>query len=164
MNYISLIEELKKRGSVPGLDAIEGLLEELGHPEDNLKIVHIAGTNGKGSIFAYLSSILIAAGFKVGRYISPTISCYEERFQINGKYITKDKLARLYNIVEEAMKREEEKTGLKPTLFEVETAISFLYFKEEEVDYALIEVGMGGRMDATNVIRHPELTDRKSVV
>lgn len=163
MNYISLIEELKKRGSVPGLDAIEGLLEELGHPEDNLKVVHIAGTNGKGSIFAYLSSILIAAGFKVGRYISPTISCYEERFQINGKYITKDKLARLYNIVEEAMKREEEKTGLKPTLFEVETAISFLYFKEEKVDYALIEVGMGGRMDATNVIRHPELTVISSI-
>ena len=163
MNYISLIEELKKRGSVPGLDAIEGLLEELGHPEDNLKIVHIAGTNGKGSIFAYLSSILIAAGFKVGRYISPTISCYEERFQINGEYITKDKLVRLYNIVEEAMKREEEKTGLKPTLFEVETAISFLYFKEEKVDYALIEVGMGGRMDATNVIRHPELTVISSI-
>ena len=144
-------------------DAIEGLLEELGHPEDNLKIVHIAGTNGKGSIFAYLSSILIAAGFKVGRYISPTISCYEERFQINGEYIIKDKLARLYNIVEEAMKREEEKTGLKPTLFEVETAISFLYFKEEKVDYALIEVGMGGRMDATNVIRHPELTVISSI-
>ena len=163
MNYISLIEELKKRGSVPGLDAIEGLLEELGHPEDNLKVVHIAGTNGKGSIFAYLSSILIAAGFKVGRYISPTISCYEERFQINGEYIIKDKLARLYNIVEEAMKREEEKTGLKPTLFEVETAISFLYFKEEKVDYALIEVGMGGRMDATNVIRHPELTVISSI-
>lgn len=163
MNYISLIEELKKKGSVPGLDAIEGLLEELGHPEDNLKVVHIAGTNGKGSIFAYLSSILIAAGFKVGRYISPTISCYEERFQINGEYITKDELARLYNIVEEAMKREEEKTGLKPTLFEVETAISFLYFKEEKVDYALIEVGMGGRMDATNVIRHPELTVISSI-
>ena len=163
MNYFSLIEELKKRGSVPGLDAIEGLLEELGHPEDNLKVVHIAGTNGKGSIFAYLSSILIAAGFKVGRYISPTISCYEERFQINGEYITKDELARLYNIVEEAMKREEEKTGLKPTLFEVETAISFLYFKEEKVDYALIEVGMGGRMDATNVIRHPELTVISSI-
>ena len=163
MNYISLIEELKKRGSVPGLDAIEGLLEELGHPEDNLKVVHIAGTNGKGSIFAYLSSILIAAGFKVGRYISPTISCYEERFQINGEYITKDELARLYNIVEEAMKREEEKTGLKPTLFEVETAISFLYFKEEKVDYALIEVGLGGRMDATNVIRHPELTVISSI-
>ena len=163
MNYISLIEELKKRGSVPGLDAIEGLLEELGHPEDNLKVVHIAGTNGKGSIFAYLSSILIAAGFKVGRYISPTISCYEERFQINGEYITKDELARLYNIVEEAMKREEENTGLKPTLFEVETAISFLYFKEEKVDYALIEVGMGGRMDATNVIRHPELTVISSI-
>ena len=111
----------------------------------------------------YKRQILIAAGFKVGRYISPTISCYEERFQINGEYITKDELARLYNIVEEAMKREEEKTGLKPTLFEVETAISFLYFKEEKVDYALIEVGMGGRMDATNVIRHPELTVISSI-
>ena len=76
MNYISLIEELKKRGSIPGLDAIQGLLEELGHPEDDLKIVHIAGTNGKGSVFAYLSSILMAAGFKVGRYISPTCLLY----------------------------------------------------------------------------------------
>lgn len=163
MNYISLIEELKKRGSVPGLDAIEGLLTELDHPEEELKIVHIAGTNGKGSIFAYLSSILMAAGFKVGRYISPTISCYEERFQINGKYITKEKLERLYSTVQRAMEREEEKTGLKPTLFEVETAISFLYFKEENVDYALVEVGMGGRLDATNVIRHPELTVISSI-
>lgn len=116
MNYISLIEELKKRGSIPGLDAIQGLLEELGHPEDDLKIVHIAGTNGKGSVFAYLSSILRAAGFKVGRYISPTISCYEERFQINGTYIAKDKLERLYGVVEEAMRKEEAKTGLRPTL------------------------------------------------
>ena len=138
MNYISLIEELKKRGSIPGLDAIQGLLEELGHPEDDLKIVHIAGTNGKGSVFAYLSSILMAAGFKVGRYISPTISCYEERFQINGTYIAKDKLERLYGVVEEAMRKEEAKIGLRPTLFEVETALSFLYFKEEKVDYALV--------------------------
>ena len=126
MNYISLIEELKKRGSIPGLDAIQGLLEELGHPEDDLKIVHIAGTNGKGSVFAYLSSILMAAGFKVGRYISPTISCYEERFQINGTYIAKDKLERLYGVVEEAMRKEEAKIGLRPTLFEVETALSIL--------------------------------------
>ena len=86
MNYISLIEELKKRGSVPGLDAIEGLLEELGHPEDNLKVVHIAGTNGKGSIFAYLSSILIAAGFKVGRYISPAM---KKDFRLMGNILQK---------------------------------------------------------------------------
>ena len=163
MNYISLIEELKKRGSIPGLDAIQGLLEELGHPEDDLKIVHIAGTNGKGSVFAYLSSILMAAGFKVGRYISPTISCYEERFQINGTYIAKDKLERLYGVVEEAMRKEEAKIGLRPTLFEVETALSFLYFKEEKVDYALVEVGMGGRLDATNEIKHPELTVISSI-
>ena len=117
MNYISLIEKLKKRGSVPGLDAINGLLDELGHPEEALKLVHISGTNGKGSVFAYLSSILMAAGFKVGRYISPTISCYEERFQINRNYISSEKLEHLYTIVGEALKREEEKTGLKPTLF-----------------------------------------------
>lgn len=163
MDYISLIEELKERGSVPGLESIEGLLSELGHPEDSLKIVHIAGTNGKGSVFAYLSSILIEAGFKVGRYISPTISCYEERFQINGTYITEERLAQLYSVLYDAMKREEEKMGLKPTLFEVETALSFLYFKEEQVDYALIEVGMGGRLDATNVIKHPELTVISSI-
>lgn len=163
MDYISLIEELKERGSVPGLESIEGLLSELGHPEDSLKIVHIAGTNGKGSVFAYLSSILIEAGFKVGRYISPTISCYEERFQINGTYITEERLAQLYSVLYDAMKREEEKTGLKPTLFEVETALSFLYFKEEQVDYALIEVGMGGRLDATNVIKYPELTVISSI-
>ena len=89
MNYISLIEELKKRGSVPGLDAIEGLLEELGHPEDNLKVVHIAGTNGKGSIFAYLSSILIAAGFKVGRYISPTFPAMKKDFRLMGNILQK---------------------------------------------------------------------------
>ena len=138
MNYIFLIEELKKRGSIPGLDAIQGLLEELGHPEDDLKIVHIAGTNGKGSVFAYLSSILMAAGFKVGRYISPTISCYEERFQINGTYIAKDKLERLIRCCRRSDRKEEaKKQDLRPTLFEVETALSFLYFKEEKVDYAL---------------------------
>ena len=75
----------------------------------------------------------MAAGFKVGRYISPTISCYEERFQINGTYIAKDKLERLYGVVEEAMRKEEAKIGLRPTLFEVETALSFLYFKEERL-------------------------------
>ena len=91
MNYISLIEELKKRGSIPGLDAIQGLLEELGHPEDDLKIVHIAGTNGKGSVFAYLSSILMAAGFKVGRYISPAVYSYRERMEVNGEPVSREK-------------------------------------------------------------------------
>ena len=78
MNYISLIEELKKRGSIPGLDAIQGLLEELGHPEDDLKIVHIAGTNGKGSTAAYISSILGVNGYLTGRFVSPVVLQYEE--------------------------------------------------------------------------------------
>lgn len=156
MDYEKLTEELKKRGSVPGLDAIRRLLFALGDPQDEIPVVHIAGTNGKGSVFACLSSILIEAGYKVGRYVSPTITCYEERFQINGAYIKRERLERLYVLVEEALKRAE-KAGVTPTLFEVETALAFLYFKEEKVDFALIETGMGGLLDATNVVSTPLL-------
>lgn len=163
MDYMKLIEKLKKRGSIPGLEAVDGLLDRLGHPEEELPIIHIAGTNGKGSVFACLSSILEEAGYRVGRFVSPSISCYEERFQINGRYITKDELDRFYGMINEAMCKEEEDSNLKPTLFEVETALAFLYFKEKKVDFALIETGMGGMLDATNVIKHPVLTVISSI-
>ena len=88
-HYYKTIETLSKKGSIPGLESIGRLMDELHHPERQLKIIHIAGTNGKGSIFAFLSSILQEGGYRVGRYISPTIQCYEERFQINGSYIEK---------------------------------------------------------------------------
>ena len=162
-HYYEIIEKLKKRGSVPGLESIRRLLDELDHPENKLKIVHIAGTNGKGSIFAFLSSVLKEGGYQVGRYISPTIQCYEERFQINEVFVEKEKLERYFSIVEAAMEEVERKYGISPTLFEAETAISFLYFAEENVDFALIETGMGGMMDATNIIAHPILTVISSI-
>ena len=162
-HYYEIIEKLKKRGSIPGLESIRRLLDELNHPEDKLRIVHIAGTNGKGSVFAFLSSILQEGGYRVGRYISPTIQCYEERFQIDGNFIEKEKLERYFMTVEDASNRVEDQYGVKPTLFEVETAISFLYFAEENVDFALVETGMGGTLDATNIIAHPILTVISSI-
>ena len=184
-HYYKIIEELKKRGSSPGLETVRGLLDALGHPEERLRIVHIAGTNGKGSVFAFLASILHEAGYRVGRYISPTIHSYEERFQIDGKEITPDRLESCYARMERAMAQMEkaqtesshERTGQQPgqpsvsgqqparlpTLFEVETALAFLYFAEEGVDFALIETGMGGTLDATNVIEHPLLTVISSI-
>lgn len=161
--YQKMVEELKKRGSSPGLHAVRGLLDVLGQPQERIRIIHIAGTNGKGSVFAFLSSILQEGGYRVGRYISPTIHSYEERFQIDGEEIAPEKLERYYARMEEAMEKMRRRGLGEPTLFEVETALSFLYFAEEQVDFALIETGMGGTLDATNVIRHPLLTVISSI-
>ena len=161
--YYDIVDQLKKRGSSPGLDAVRELLAVLGHPEREINVIHIAGTNGKGSVLAFLSSILMESGCRVGRYISPTIHSYEERFQINGEAITQEKLERYYGRMEEALSEMEEWSDQKPTLFEVETALAFLYFAEEEVDFALIETGMGGTLDATNVVERPLLTLISSV-
>lgn len=164
--YHKIIEKLKKRGSTPGLEPVRALLAALKHPEEKIAVVHIAGTNGKGSVFAFLSAILQEGGYRVGRYISPTIHSYEERFQINGQEISPEKLEKYYVRMERAMEQME-RTQLpslrQPTLFEVETALAFLYFAEEQVDVALIETGMGGTYDATNVIEHPLLTVISSV-
>lgn len=164
--YHKIIEKLKKRGSTPGLEPVRAFLAALKHPEEKIAVVHIAGTNGKGSVFAFLSAILQEGGYRVGRYISPTIHSYEERFQINGQEISPEKLEKYYVRMERAMEQME-RTQLpslrQPTLFEVETALAFLYFAEEQVDVALIETGMGGTYDATNVIEHPLLTVISSV-
>ena len=105
MHYPDIIKQLQQKGILPGLTAMKNLLGELGHPEEDLRVIHIAGTNGKGSIFAFLSAILQEAGYKVGRYISPTITCYEERFQINGTYIDPIRLEQYYLQIESAIKR-----------------------------------------------------------
>ena len=148
MDYI---EERNKLGSVPGLDNIKGLLERLGNPEKGIPAFHIAGTNGKGSIMAYVESVLIEAGYKVGRYISPTIIDYRERWQINKRYISKKDCAEILTEVIDAVGRMEEEGAGRPTSFEIETAAAFLWFKKEMCDVILIECGMGGRLDATNV-------------
>jgi len=137
-----------------GLESIKLLTEKLGNPQDELHFVHIAGTNGKGSTLAFISTILKEAGYRVGRYISPTIFEYRERIQINGRMITKKDLCRLTLVVKEACEALVKEGKPHPTPFEVETALGFLYFKEKACDVVVLETGMGGTEDATNLIRN----------
>lgn len=148
------LDQASKYGSVLGLESISALLDELDHPEDKLKFVHIAGTNGKGSILAFLAAILQAEGYKVGRYISPTVMDYLERFQINESYMRKETFAEIMEEVKAAVDRMMEKGHASPTVFEIETVISFLFFVKEKCDYVLLETGLGGRLDATNVVKN----------
>lgn len=151
------LDSVSKYGSVLGLDSIKNLLEELENPQKELTFIHIAGTNGKGSILAYLSTILTEAGYRTGRYISPTVIGYLERFQIDGTFMEEEELARLTCHVKAAVERLVEKGQPSPTVFEIETAIAFLYFKESGCDFVVLESGLGGLMDATNVIENPKL-------
>ena len=146
------LDHVSKYGSVLGLDSIKSLLGELGNPQKDLKFIHIAGTNGKGSILAGLSGILQQAGYRTGRYCSPTVMGYMERFQVDGQWMAEDELAPFVSQVKEATEKVEEKTDLTVTVFEIETAIAFLYFREKQCDYVVLEAGMGGLLDATNVI------------
>ncbi len=152
---LKYIEDKNKLGIVPGLDSIKELLKRLGNPENDCKALHIAGTNGKGSVFAFVESALIASGYKVGRYISPTIFTYLERFQINKEYMGEDTFCRLLERVAKEISAMEEDGFGSPTAFEIETAVAFLYFSDEKCDYMLLECGMGGTLDATNVIASP---------
>lgn len=149
----AFIDDTARYGAVLGLDTVTELLARLGNPQDELKFVHIAGTNGKGSTLAYISTILKEAGFRVGRYISPTIFDYRERIQVNEDYITKEGVARLADLVKEAAARMVEDGFSHPTTFEVETAMAFLWFREMQCDIVVLECGMGGLTDATNVVK-----------
>ena len=155
MNYEEArvyLDNVAKYGSVLGLDAMRELLRRLGNPEKGLKIVHIAGTNGKGSVLAFLSTVLTESGYRVGRYISPTLFSYRERIQVDGEYIEKEPLARLVTRIREASEAMD-RDGLRtPTAFEIETALGLLYFAEKKCDVVVLETGMGGRDDATNAI------------
>lgn len=155
MNYKEArvyLDEVSKYGSVLGLESMRELLRRLGDPQNELKFIHISGTNGKGSVLAYLSTILTGAGYRTGRYISPTLFSYRERIQVDGEYIEKESLARHVTAIAAAAE-EMQKAGLpSPTVFEMETALAFLYFKEKRCDIVTLEVGCGGLLDATNVI------------
>lgn len=161
MNYQATMEFIgraNKFGSILGLDNIRELLNRLGNPQDRLKIVHIAGTNGKGSTLAFLASVFKEQGYEAGRYVSPASFCYEEKFRINDEIITKEDLCfymeKIKKTAEEMVRDGKE----HPTVFEMETALSFLYFLDKKVDAVLLETGLGGRLDATNVIKHPICT------
>ena len=155
MNYdeaIEYIEECGKSGIVPGLDSIRELLRRLGNPQDKLRFIHIAGTNGKGSTLATLSSILRESRIKVGMYISPTICDYLERFRIGGRNLGRKAFCKYLEAVKEAADSMTAVVLPAPTSFEVETALAFLAFLDKKADLVLLECGMGGLLDATNVI------------
>lgn len=130
-----------------GLDNIQKICDELGNPEKKYKIIHITGTNGKGSTSTIIETVLLEAGYSVGKYTSPHILKFNERIRANGKDISDEDIALTYEKVKNAVKN----IGITPTFFEVTTAMMFLYFAEKKVEYAVLEVGMGGRFDATNV-------------
>lgn len=144
-----------KCGIIPGLERIQKLLQELGSPQNGLNFVHVAGTNGKGSVIAYLSSVLKTAGYKVGAYTSPAVFDDMEVFSVNGAPIHEETYGRLMGQIKAAREKMQERGEELPTLFEVETALAFLYFQEEACDIVLLEAGMGGKLDATNCIPTP---------
>ncbi len=148
---IEWINGLRYAGEKNGLTNMRALLDRLGHPERALKMVHVAGTNGKGSTCAMLERMLRGCGLKTGLYTSPYLMRFQERMRVDGVPIPDDRLrviaSRVRAVTEELLKE-----GIKPTTFELGTAVTLSWFAEEKVDMAVIEVGMGGRLDPTNVI------------
>ena len=156
MNYEEArvyLDEIFKYGSVLGLENMKELLRRLGNPQNDLKFVHISGTNGKGSVLAFLSTTLSGAGYRTGRYLSPTLFSYRERIQIDGTSIEREALATHVTRISEVIQDMEAEQAGTPTVFEVETAVAFLYFKEKKCDIVVLETGLGGALDATNIIQ-----------
>lgn len=151
---IKYIHNVCWQGSRPGLSRITKLCSLLGNPQDSLKFIHVAGTNGKGSVSAMLTSILTKAGFKVGEFTSPYVYRFNERICIDGVPIADDDLAKIVEKVRVFADSMED----SPTEFELITAVGFEYFKEQKCDIVVLEAGMGGRLDSTNVIRNSELS------
>lgn len=153
---MAYIEELSRyRGIVPGVESIRELCRRLGDPQERVPVIHIAGTNGKGSTLAYLSSILTAAGYRTGSYCSPAVTDYRERFLVNQKMIARTAFAKLLERVAGAAEEMAAQGYAHPTAFEVETALAFCFFEEKKCDVAVVECGMGGELDATNLIDKP---------
>ncbi len=155
---IEKIHEFERFGSILGLERMTRLLELLGNPQDDLKVIHVAGTNGKGSVCRYIYSMLEAGGYKTGIYISPFIEIFNERIELDGEYISDEDLAVYTDKVLKAAEMMTNAGKQSPTEFEVITAIAFLYFKEKECDYVVLEVGLGGTGDSTNVCKSPLIT------
>lgn len=152
---IEALHALPRMGQgAPGLARMQNLCDHLGNPEKELQCIHIAGTNGKGSLAAMTSSILTAAGYKTGLTISPYVVDFRERFQIDGEMIPPRTLANLTEKVIDAIDAIEAEGGEKPVEFEAVTALAFLWFAREKCDLVVLETGLGGRCDATNVVPH----------
>ncbi|MDO5560179.1 MAG: folylpolyglutamate synthase/dihydrofolate synthase family protein [Oscillospiraceae bacterium] len=156
MNFeeaVKYISDAACYGIVPGLESMTRLCRELSNPQDKLKIIHIAGTNGKGSTGAFINNILIKAGYRTGRYSSPSVIDYLDKIQIGTTMISKEDFCLYTQKVKNAVDAVVEKGFSHPTVFEIETAVAFSYFADQHCDIVLIEAGMGGKSDATNVIK-----------
>lgn len=155
---IERIAEFERFGSVLGLDRIRALLAKLGDPQNDLGVIHVAGTNGKGSVCRYIYEGLEANGYRVGLYTSPFIEIFEERIEFDHELISTEDLE-IYTDKVIAAAEEVIADGCdSPTEFEIVTAIALCYFKDKQADYVILEVGLGGRGDSTNVIDHPLIT------
>ncbi|MDY7013353.1 MAG: folylpolyglutamate synthase/dihydrofolate synthase family protein [Cyanobacteriota bacterium] len=155
MNRIdAILNPFKRFGVHLGLERINNLLKRLGNPHTKVPIVHVTGSNGKGSVCAYVSSVLTTAGYRVGRYTSPHLVDWTERICIDNDPISEEALEKVLLQVKNAIDPEQE----SPTQFEVITAAAWLYFSQKQVDLAVIEVGLGGRLDATNICDSPLAT------
>ncbi len=150
----SILQHFQHFGVHLGLERIERLLASLGNPHHSVPVIHVAGTNGKGSVCAYLSAVLTEAGYRVGRYTSPHLVDWNERICLNEKPISDEALLQLLLQVQNAIPP----STLSPTQFEIITAAAWLYFAQQQVDVAVVEVGLGGRLDATNVCANPLVT------
>lgn len=145
---LTYIHSISWRGSKPGLERIGEMMEQLGNVQEDLKFIHIAGTNGKGSVSAMLSSVLTAAGYRTGLFISPYIMRFNERMQVNGMPISDEELAEIVTEVQPVA----ESMAERPTEFEIITAAAFVWFARQKCDIVVLETGLGGRLDATNLI------------
>jgi dihydrofolate synthase / folylpolyglutamate synthase len=154
LSYQDHLNRLQRFGVHLGLERIQALLRELGNPERNFPAIHVAGTNGKGSVCAYLSHTLQSAGYRVGRYTSPHLIDWRERIWVDGGLIADEDLQNCLQRVDEAANRLSPDLG-EITQFEVFTAAAFIYFAQQKIDIGVIEVGLGGRLDATNVFARP---------
>ena len=149
---LAYIDGVQWLGSRPGLERVTELLEKLGRPQDRLRFIHIAGTNGKGSCAAMTASVLRACGYKTGLFTSPYLFRFNERMQINGEPIEDETLAALVTEIQPLA----DAMADHPTEFELMTAAALLWYAREHCDLVVLEVGLGGRLDATNVIERPE--------
>lgn len=151
---INYLHSLEKFGIKPGMERIRALCSELGNPQEKLKVIHVAGTNGKGSTSTMISNILRQSGYNTGLFISPYVTDFRERIQYNGNMIEKNELAECVEKVKTAINKLSA-NGIQPTEFEAVTAAAFLYYEKKKCDFVVLEVGLGGRLDSTNVILAP---------
>ena len=160
---LDYFQEISKAGIVPGLESITNLCKKLDEPQKTLKFIQIAGTNGKGSALAYISTILKAAGYRVGRYSSPAVFELREIIQVNGKNITQRELCEGVELIRAKCRELVSDGKPQPTVFEVQTALAFWYFKKKQCDIVVLETGMGGLNDATNIVENTVLSVITSV-